>query len=42
MAGTPLSREEALKILNYEETLPKEKMDPKDVMKVPILFGLIK
>ncbi len=34
VTGTPMSRSEALKILNYEETLAKEKMDPKDVMQV--------
>ena len=29
---TPMTREESLKILNYQETTPKEKLDPKDIM----------
>ena len=29
---TPMEHEEALKILNFSETLPKEKIDPKEIM----------
>ena len=34
--GTPLTRDESLKILNFEEELPKEKIDPKEVMTVSL------